>query len=271
MQAPSTTRITLTIAGSDSSGGAGIQADLKTFTVLGVYGASAITGITAQNTLGVQRIHNLPPGLVAAQIDSIMTDIGCHAAKTGMLGNAEIVEAVADRIAHYRIPNLVVDPVMIAKSGHALLEADAVRLMVSALLPLATVVTPNLPEAEALLGREIFGVGHLEVAARALTDLGPAAAIVKGGHLMGEPIDVLYIRETDVALHLRAPRIQQRHVHGTGCTFSAALAAGLARGATLAQAFTQAKEYITRAIRRAPGIGGGKGPVGHVEAGRERG
>ncbi len=260
--------VAMTIAGSDSGAGAGIQADLKTFTVLGVYGTTAITAVTAQNTRGVQGIFNLPADIVAAQIDSIITDIGCHAAKTGMLGNRQIVEAVAERLAFHKVAPLVVDPVMVAKSGDKLLDTEGTKALVQRILPLATVIMPNLPEAEVLLGRQIETAQAMVEAAKALTDLGPAAAIVKGGHLAGEATDVLYIRDGDTIISQSIPRVDTPHTHGTGCTFSAALTAYLARGLDLAEAFRQAKAYVTRALRHALGIGGGKGPLGHLEAGR---
>ncbi len=259
--------IAMTIAGSDSGGGAGLQADLKTFTVLGVYGVSAVTAITAQNTCGVQGVLNLPADIVAAQIDSIMSDIGCHAAKTGMLGNTEIVEAVADRLAYHRVANLVVDPVMAAESGHELLQPVAIGVLVETILPLATVVTPNLPEAEVLLGRSIEAPTAIAEAARALTDLGPAAAIITGGHLCGDATDVLYIRDGDTLRTESVPRIDTPHTHGTGCTFSAALVAYLARGLALPDAFTEAKAFVTRAIRHGLSLGAGNGPLGHIQAG----
>jgi hydroxymethylpyrimidine/phosphomethylpyrimidine kinase len=254
-------RTALTIAGSDSSGGAGIQADLKTFEAHGVFGTSAITAVTAQNTLGVTGIVALAPEMVVAQIDAVLDDIGADAIKIGMLANAGIARAVADALDRRpRLP-VVLDTVMVAKSGAQLLDADAVRVIVERLLPRATVVTPNVPEAEAILGRPIRTIGDLPAAAKDLVAAGARAAIVKGGHLDGPPIDVLFDGHTIV--ELRAERVETRHTHGTGCTFSAAIAARLALGDDLASAAQHAKAYITEAIRRAPGLGGGHGPLGH--------
>ncbi len=275
--------VALTIAGSDSGGGAGIQADLKTFTALGVYGMSAITAVTAQNTVGVRDALVLEPDLVAAQIDAVMEDIGCDAAKTGMLGNAEVVSVVAERIAAHGIPNLVVDPVMVAKSGDALLADDAVQALIERLLPRARLVTPNLPEAEVILGHQIEARSMAEAevllerdivaeelaeAARALCHLGPTAAVVKGGHLEGPALDVLYDAETGELHELSAPRIVSRNTHGTGCTFSAAIAAFLARGIRLLPAVRWAKRFVTAAIRRGLPLGEGHGPTDHIAAGR---
>jgi len=259
--------VALTIAGSDSSGGAGIQADLKTFTVLGVYGMSAITAITAQNTVAVREALVLEPALVAAQIDAVMEDIGCDAAKTGMLGTAEVVGVVADRIAGHGIPNVVVDPVMVAKSGDSLLAEDAVQVVIERLLPQARLVTPNIPEAEVILGREIE-MQDMAGAARALCDLGPAAAVVKGGHLEGPALDVLYDAESGQLHELSAPRIPSTDTHGTGCTFSAAIAAFLARGMEVLPAVRWAKRFVTAAIERGLPLGKGHGPTDHIGAGR---
>jgi len=259
--------VALTIAGSDSGGGAGIQADLKTFTALGVYGMSAITAVTAQNTVGVREALVLEPDLVAAQIDAVMEDIGCDAAKMGMLGNAEVVSVVAERIAAHGIPNLVVDPVMVAKSGDALLAEDAVQAVIERLLPQARLVTPNLPEAEVILGHQIEAKNMTD-AARALCEMGPAAAVVKGGHLAGPALDVLYDAETGELHELSAPRIESRNTHGTGCTFSAAIAAFLARGMRLVPAARWAKRFVTAAIRRGLPLGEGHGPTDHIAAGR---
>lgn len=259
--------VALTIAGSDSGGGAGIQADLKTFTVLGVYGMSAITAITAQNTVAVREAFVLEPALVAAQIDAVMEDIGCDAAKTGMLGSAEVVGLVAERIAAHDIPNVVVDPVMVAKSGDSLLAEDAVQAVIEQLLPQARLVTPNLPEAEVILGRGIQ-TADMGEAARALCDLGPAAAVVKGGHLEGPAVDVLYDAATGELHELTAPRVESCNTHGTGCTFSAAIAAFLARGMRLLPAVRWAKRFVTAAIERGLPLGKGHGPTDHIGAGR---
>ena len=252
----------LTIAGSDSGGGAGIQADLKTFSALGVFGMSALTALTAQNTTGVFAVHEVPPEVVAAQIDAVVEDIGVDAAKTGMLSSAPIIEAVADRVRQHRVGNLVVDPVMVAKSGDRLLREDAVDALRALLLPLATVVTPNIPEAEVLTGSPIAGVEDARRAARVLVEeMGARAAVVKGGHGRGPAVDVFYDgRETRL---LRAPRIETTNTHGTGCTFASAIAAGLARGLPPLAAVRLAKRYVTAAMRRAFPLGGGHGPLHH--------
>ena len=250
----------LTIAGSDSCGGAGIQADLKTFAALGVYGLSALTAVTAQNTLGVRAVEEITPTLVEAQIDAVLEDIGADAAKTGMLSSPAIIEAVASRVRKWGL-RLVVDPVMMAKSGHALLRPEAVATLRSQLLPLAEVVTPNLPEAEILADRRIETLDDMRAAASAIFALGPRHVVVKGGHRSAEPVDVYFDGERFV--ELRAERIHTAHTHGTGCTFSAAIAALLARGIPVQEAVTAAKHYITGAIHHAPGLGQGYGPVAH--------
>ncbi len=252
----------LTIAGSDSGGGAGIQADLKTFSALGGYGMSVLTAITAQNTLGVTAVHELPVDAVLAQMDAIVSDIGVDATKTGMLANADLVRAVADRVRRGGLPRLVVDPVMVAKGGDRLLREDAVSAVREALLPLATVVTPNLPEAEVLLERRIESRDDMRAAARALVALGARAAVVKGGHAPGDDVvDVLFDGE---AIHeLRAPRIETTSTHGTGCTFASAIAAYLGHGCTLVEAVERAKRYLWEAINAAYPVGHGHGPVHH--------
>ncbi len=250
----------MTIAGSDSGAGAGIQADLKTFAALGVYGTSAITAITAQNTEGVRAAFELPIDIIEAQIDAIMEDIGADAAKTGMLSSPAIIEAVAARVKKWNL-RLVVDPVMVAKGGASLLHPDAVTTLRTILLPLAEVVTPNLPEAEVLAGQPIRTLDDMRTAARAIHALGPRYVVVKGGHSATDPIDIFFDGEAFV--ELRAQRLQTRHTHGTGCTFSAAIAAFIARGWSVEEAVTRAKRYITGAIRNAPGIGHGHGPVDH--------
>ncbi len=252
----------LTIAGSDSGGGAGIQADLKTFMAHGVYGASAITGITAQNTLGVQAVELLSPDLVAAQITSVLDDIGADALKTGMLGAAPIIERVADTLRRYAVRRLVVDPVMVAKSGDRLLAADAVNALREVLLPLALLITPNLPEASVLLGRPVNQEADMRAAARDLHALGPRYVLLKGGHLFGDAVDVLY--DGEAYIELRAARIPTRHTHGTGCTYAAAITALLARGLPVEQAVRQAREYLLGAIAAARPIGGGQSPVQHL-------
>jgi len=251
----------LTIAGSDSGGGAGIQADLKTFAALGVYGASAITAITAQNTRGVFGVQEIETSLIAAQIDAVIEDIGAHAAKTGMLSSAPIIETVAERVRHHRVETLVVDPVMVAKSGHALLHPDAVAALKSSLLPLALVVTPNLPEAETLVGRRLETDEDVREAARALREMGSKYVVIKGGHRSGDADDLIFDGNSFQMLH--AARIDTPHTHGTGCTFSAAIAAGLAKGMDPVAAIGAAKEYVTGAIAQAYAIGGGHSPVHH--------
>jgi hydroxymethylpyrimidine/phosphomethylpyrimidine kinase len=253
----------LTIAGSDSGGGAGIQADLKTFAAFGVYGASAITAITAQNTIGVRAIHDVPASMVAAQIDAVLDDIGADAAKTGMLSSPEIIETVADRLRAHAVAALVVDPVMVAKSGDRLLREDAVRALRDLLLPLAAVVTPNAPEATVLSGIDVFDAASAREAARRIHDLGPAMVVVKGGHLDGDTSDDLVFdgRAFEV---LSGRRIATRHTHGTGCTFSAAISACLARGLAPLEAVREARTYVQGAIEHAEPLGGGHGPVDHL-------
>ncbi len=249
----------LTIAGSDSGGGAGIQADLKTFAALGVFGMSAITALTAQNTVGVTGIVEMAPEFIRQQIDAVVTDIGVDAAKTGMLSSAPIIEAVADGIRRHRITALVVDPVMIAKSGATLLRPEAREALRRLLLPLAQVLTPNLHEAAALVDRRVGTLAEMEEAARALHALGPRYVVVKGGHLEGAAVDIVF--DGSQFERLEAPRIATRHTHGTGCVFSAAIAAGLARGASMPAAIRGAKQFITDAIREALPLGAGHGPA----------
>ena len=252
----------LTIAGSDSGGGAGIQADLKTFQALGVYGMSAITALTAQNTVGVRAIHEAPPAFVAQQIDAVAEDIGVDAAKTGMLASASIIEAVADSIARNRIVNLVVDPVMVAKSGDALLHESAQDAMKRLMLPLALVITPNIPEAEALTGLSIGDDASIEAALRLLHGMGPRYVLLKGGHLDAEDaVDYLY----DGA-HVHAfsgPRFATKNTHGTGCTYASAIAAWIARGLDVPGAVHHAKAYLIRALRENLDLGQGHGPLHH--------
>ena len=251
----------LTIAGSDSGAGAGIQADLKTFAALGVYGTSVITAITAQNTVGVTRVLELPPDLVAAQIDAVIQDIGAHALKTGMLANAAIIEVVAEKIKEHRLENLVVDPVMVAKSGDLLLRRDAIEALRSCLLPLAATVTPNLPEAAELAGIAVSTQRDIHEAAKRILGMGAKSVVVKGGHRKGPAIDIFY--DGKKFRELKAARIPTRNTHGTGCTFSAAIAASLAKGKKLEEAVVQAKRYITHAIRKGFAIGSGHSPVNH--------
>jgi len=255
-------RTALTIAGSDSGAGAGIQADLKTFAAHDVYGTTAITAITAQNTRGVTAVHALPPDLVRAQIEAVVTDIGVHAAKTGMLATATIVEAVAAAVRQFNVPFLVVDPVMRSTTGDALSDDDVVEVMRRTLLPHAFVVTPNLPEAERLAGVSIASDDDRRKAARIIRDFGVNAVIITGGHGGGSTIrDLLYdgsqFREFSIE------RVAGEHTHGTGCTFAAAIAAHLAHGRSLADAIPLVQQYIAGAIRTAPCLGGGRGPMNH--------
>ncbi len=254
----------LTVAGSDSGGGAGIQADLKTFAALGVHGTSAITALTAQNTLGVTGIFDVPPSFVEAQFDAIATDIGVDAMKTGMLFNAEIIEAVCGRLHRYDISNVVVDPVMVATSGDMLLREDAVDAVKSQLLPLALIVTPNRREAEVLTGMTIRSDADVREACKRILDFGPRNVLVKGGHWSGDAVDWLYDGREMVSLS--APRVETSNTHGTGCTLSAAIAAHLALGLPAREAVAASKEFITAAIRNAYPLGKGHGPVNHLFA-----
>lgn len=252
----------LTIAGSDSGGGAGIQADLKTFAALGVYGSSVITALTAQNTVGVQGIYEVAPAFVAQQIESVMSDIGADAAKTGMLFNDPVIEAVSHALGRFGLVKLVVDPVMYAKSGHALLLPKAVAVVREKILPLAYLVTPNVPEAEALAGIKIENERDIREVARRIMDLGAKNVLIKGGHLSGDRSPD-YLFEGDNLQVLDAPRILTKNSHGTGCTLSAAITALLARKFTLVEAVAGAKEYLTGALVAAPSIGAGHSPVAH--------
>ncbi|GBD10547.1 Hydroxymethylpyrimidine/phosphomethylpyrimidine kinase [bacterium HR23] len=253
--------VAMTIAGSDSGGGAGIQADLKTFAALGVYGTCVITALTAQNTQRVSAVHEVPPDFVAQQIDTVVSDIPPDAVKTGMLANASIIRVVVEKARSLRLPNLVVDPVMVAKSGDPLLREDAVSALRDLLIPLATVVTPNIPEAEALTGVSVRSIKDARRAARLLVEMGAKTAVVKGGHWQGPAVDVFFDGQE---FHLlRAPRIETTSTHGTGCTFASAIAAGLARGVPPLDAVRQAKRYVTWAMRRAFPLGHGHGPLHH--------
>ena len=251
----------LTIAGSDSGAGAGIQADLKTFAALGVYGTSVITAITAQNTMRVTRVTELSPSMVAAQIDAVIDDIGAYALKTGMLANSKIIETVARKIRQYHMKNLVVDPVMVAKSGDLLLRKSAIDALRTRLIPLATVVTPNIPEAEKLTGISITKAVDFHKAAKQILGMGAKSVVLKGGHRRGPAIDIFYNGEKFRTLS--SPRMHTRYTHGTGCTFSAAIAAYLARGEEVEEAVVLAKRYITQAIRRGFAVGSGHSPVHH--------
>jgi hydroxymethylpyrimidine/phosphomethylpyrimidine kinase len=255
-----TTYPALTIAGSDPSGGAGIQADLKTFHQLGVYGTAVITLITVQNTIRVSRVEPLEPRLVAEQIRAVLEDLPPLAAKTGALGTAAVIRAVAATLAGVKFP-LVVDPVMISKHGAPLMHPDARAALRDTLLPKAALVTPNLHEATELAQMEISNPDQMRAAALRIAEFGPAAVLVKGGHLEGNALDILY--SNGVFAEFESPRLETQHTHGTGCTYSAAITAYLARGAALEDAVRFAKDFITEAIRTAPGIGSGCGPVNH--------
>jgi hydroxymethylpyrimidine/phosphomethylpyrimidine kinase len=255
-------QIALTIAGSDSGGGAGIQADLKTFAAHGVYGTSAIAAVTAQNTVGVTGFLALPADFVVSQIEAVASDLPPAAVKTGMLASAAIVEAIAAAIAALDLPSVVVDPVMVAKSGDRLFSEEALSALRDNLLPRARVVTPNIPEAEVLLDTQIRTLDDARAAAKRIHAMGPKAVVVKGGHLPGaEAIDILFDGKT---FHeFRTPRIDTRNTHGTGCTFASAIAANLALGRPLVEAVRLAKDYVTGAIRHGLNLGEGHGPLDH--------
>lgn len=255
----------LTIAGSDSGGGAGIEADLKTMAALGCYGMAAITSVTAQNTLGVSGIYDVHPDGVFRQIDMVLSDIGADAAKTGMLSSADIIAAVAQALMRHPIEKLVVDPVMVAKSGDALLRRDAQQMLIERLLPLAYVLTPNVPEAQVLSGVLIDSEASLREAAEIIHGLGPKFVLMKGGHLeQQDAVDFLFDGNT---LHtFSAPRIDTKNTHGTGCTFSSAIACFLAKGETVLDAVQHAKTYLTGAIQHALPLGSGHGPLHHMWA-----
>jgi hydroxymethylpyrimidine/phosphomethylpyrimidine kinase len=254
----------LIAAGSDSGGGAGIQADIKTVTALGGYAATAITALTAQNTLGVQEIEEVRAAFVARQMDSVLSDIGADAVKTGMLLNAAVIEAVTD--AYERLGDgvpLVVDPVMVAKGGAVLLEADARQALKARLVLRATVITPNLPEAEALTGMPIGGLADMSMAAQMLLTLGPPAVLLTGGHLSGDCVtDILCT--SDGEERFESPRLDTHHTHGSGCTLASAIATGLGQGLGLRDAVVRARAYVHEAIAGAPGLGGGAGPLDHT-------
>ncbi len=256
---PMTIPRVLIIAGSDSGGGAGVQADLKTVSALGAFGMTAITALTAQNTTGVFGVVEMTPEFVAQQIAVCVSDIGCDAVKTGMLSNAGIIEAVAAKVQEHRLKPLVVDPVMIAKSGAPLLKPEAMDALKTKLLPLATVVTPNLHEASALTGRDVTTLEQMKEAARAIHALGAQNVVVKGGHLEGAAIDVLF--DGSEFTEFRAERFESKHTHGTGCIFASAIAASLAQGKIIPESVATAKEFITAAIRGGLPIGKGYGPA----------
>ena len=261
----------LIVAGSDSGGGAGIQADIKTVTALGAYAATALTALTAQNTLGVHAVHPVPPDFIARQMEVVLTDIGADVVKTGMLADSAVIAVVCATLDRFAagIP-LVVDPVMVAKGGQSLLAAGAVDALRRLLLPRAAVITPNLPEAEALAGMSIGSVAEMRIAATALLSLGVPAVLLKGGHLPGDTLVDLLATPAGIEA-FSAPRIQTRHTHGTGCTTASAVAAGLAQGLSLRDAVIRARAYVRAAIAAAPGFGGGHGPLDHsvtVDVGR---
>jgi hydroxymethylpyrimidine/phosphomethylpyrimidine kinase len=256
----------LTIAGSDSGGGAGIQADLKTFAANGCYGMSVITALTAQNTTGVTAIHALPPAFAVEQMTAVFTDIGTDAVKIGMLYSADLIEAIAETLNKYRARNIVLDPVMVAQSGDKLLQDDAIQAIKDHLMPVADVVTPNLPEAEVLLGQKIESFEDIKRAARKLARNGGRSILIKGGHMAeSKSTDLLYLTEEDRFVRLEAERVDSRNNHGTGCTLSSAIAAHLARGSDIEEAVGKAKTFISKAIRAGAAyeIGHGHGPVHH--------
>lgn len=259
--------VVLSIAGSDSGGGAGIQADLKTFHAFGCFGTTAVAAITAQNTLGVTAIHAIPSATVRAQIDAVAEDLRPAALKSGMLATRELVEVVAEGIRSHRLGGYVLDPVMVATSGDRLLDQDAEQAILTELLPLAAVVTPNLDEAAILTGMTISTPEQMRAAAERLVSLGAGAALLKGGHLQGEElVDVLF--DGSEWTEWRRRKLQTTSTHGTGCTLSAAIAAGLAYGRPLGEAVEDALDYLQRALAEAPGLGGGHGPVNHLVEGR---
>jgi hydroxymethylpyrimidine/phosphomethylpyrimidine kinase len=254
----------LVVAGSDSGGGAGIQADIKTITALGAYAASAVTALTAQDTRGVRDVLAVPPAFVAAQMRAVLDDIGADAVKTGMLADAVTIDAVCDALeAHGARSPIVVDPVMVAKGGHALLAPAALATLKRRLLPHAAVLTPNVPEAEALSGLEIADEAAMWRAAEVLLTLGVPAVLLKGAHLPGETVTDLLATEAGTVI-FRAPRIATRHTHGTGCTLASAVAAGLAQGMGVRPAVERARAYVRAAIAAAPGYGAGHGPLNHA-------
>ena len=253
----------LTIAGSDSGGGAGIQADLKTFHNYGVFGSSAITALTAQNTQGVQGIYDVTPEFLELQIRSVLSDIGADAVKTGMLSNAALIRVTASMLREFQITNIVVDPVMISKSGHKLLKDSAIKTLIEKLLPLAMVVTPNLDEAEVIIKESIQSGEDMKKAARKILSLGPRSVLIKGGHLKSETaVDYLY--DGKEFLRLESPHFDTKHTHGTGCTLSSAIAACLALGFDLKKSIDVAKKYIAAAIEKSGPLGQGIGPVNHL-------
>ncbi len=264
MHATKAVPVALTIAGSDSGGGAGIQADLRTFAALRVFGTSAVTLITAQNTVGVTMVEPLKPEFVATQIDAVMSDMGALAVKTGALGTREIVETVAEKAAVHGMANLVIDPVMISKHGHALIAPDAAKTLIDKLFPLALLITPNAYEAAAILGRQIEELGNPREAAIELGKTGAKNVLLKGGHLESGALASDFFFDGDSVVELSAPRLEIPHTHGTGCTLSAAIAAYLARGYDALSAVKLAKRFISGALENACRIGNGISPVHHM-------
>lgn len=251
----------LTIAGSDSSGGAGIQADLKAFAANGVFGMSVLTAVTAQNTMGVTGVENVSPSMIGKQLEAIFSDMPVDCIKIGMVSNEHAIDMIAEKLKKYAFSPIVLDPVMVSKSGHALLEETAKTALMKHLFPLATLVTPNLPESSEITGKDVTSIEEMERAALFIKDMGPKAVLIKGGHLDGEPVDILYDGED--MMYLKGKRIVTRHTHGTGCTLSSAIAAHLAKGASLLEAVESAKQYVQKAIEEAPEIGHGSGPLHH--------
>ena len=254
-------RKVLTIAGSDSCGGAGIQADLKTFAAHGVYGMSVITAVTAQNTQGVLAVQDISVEVISRQIEAVFTDIEVDAVKIGMVSQTETIITIADSLQKYRARNIVVDPVMISKSGYFLLQPAAREALIKSLLPLALILTPNIPEAGAIANMDVKTTGDMERAARLIYDMGPQNVLVKGGHLAGDPVDILY--DGKDFKYFAGRRINTRNTHGTGCSLSSAIAANLAGGYSVENAVSLAKEYVTTAIQHSLSIGKGAGPVNH--------
>ena len=253
--------IVLTIAGSDSGGGAGIQADLKTFAAMEVYGVSVITAVTAQNTLGVTAMQELPVSLIKAQIDAIAADLAPRAVKTGMLSSADVIEAVAAKLREHRMTRLVVDPVMVAQGGARLIRDDAIQVLTERLVPRALVVTPNAPEAEALAGMPVRNVAEARAAAIRIHSLGPEYVLIKGGHFEEDATDTLFDGQRYYSF--TSERIATTNTHGTGCTLSSAIASGIASGMEVVEAVSQAKEYVTGSLRQAFPVGSGHGPLNH--------
>lgn len=251
----------LTIAGSDSCGGAGIQADLKTFAANGVYGMSVITAVTAQNTTGVIAVEDISPNLIAKQIEAIFEDIDVHSVKIGMLSSTYAIMTISDMLSKYNPPNIVLDPVMISKSGYSLLKPDSIEALKEKLIPLALVVTPNIPEAEVLSAIKIRSITDMKRAACIIHKIGPKYALIKGGHLESDPIDILFDGKTYT--YYKSKRIATKNTHGTGCTLSSAIAANLAKGVLVPEAIAIAKKYVHSAIRHSLSIGKGAGPTNH--------